>query len=204
MTEQLTPAASQKGWIRVDFNPAVWIPCLPVFPSGADRKSWSALYAGHWWEASGLEYGKRQVDALRRSLAYLHEFAYSQLQCQMAVIHLPDPRVVPLLVGFGVWRAEGDRVTQLRLLARAGEPDALEPPVVEECVTGKLGSGLKSLCYLRQPGGSTVSGCLNYAWRSEQLETAVRMFTSCPDLSRLQRAMPDIEALTQVISFVPR
>jgi hypothetical protein len=112
--------------------------------------------------------------------------------------------VVPLLVGFGVWQAGGDRVTQLRLLAHADEPDAMEPPMVEECFTDKLGSGLRSLCYLRQPGESVVSGCLNYAWRSEQLETAVRMFTSCPDLSRLQRTMPDIEALTQVISFVPR
>ena len=204
MTEQLAPTASQRGWIRVDFDQTVWIPCLPVFPSGADRKSWSALYAGHWWEASGLEHGKRQIDALRRSLEYLHEFAYSQLRCHMAVIHLPDPRLVPLLVGFGVWQAEGDRVTQLRLLAHADEPDAIEPPIVEECFTEKLGSGLKSLCYLRQPDESMMSGSLNYAWRSEQLETAVRMFTSCPDLSRLQRAMPDIEALTQVISFVPR
>jgi hypothetical protein len=126
------------------------------------------------------------------------------LPCHMAVIHLPSPGMVPLLVGFGVWRAEGDRVTQLRRLAHADEPDAMEPPIVEECFTEKLGSGLKSLCYLRQPGESIVSGSLNYAWRSERLETAVRMFTSCPDLSRLQRAMPDIEALTQVISFVQR
>jgi hypothetical protein len=203
LTEQLAPTASQKGWIRIDFNQAVWIPCLPVFPKGHDLKSWSALYAEHWWEASGLEHGKRQVDALRRSLEYLHEFAYSQLPCHMAVIHLPSPGMVPLLVGFGVWEAEGDRVTQLRRLAHADEPDAMEPPIVEECFTEKLGRGLKSLCYLRQPE-SVVSGALNYAWRSEPLETAVRMFTSCPDLSRLQRAMPDIEALTQVISFVQR
>jgi hypothetical protein len=203
LTEQLAPTASQKGWIRVDFDQAVWIPCLPVFPKGHDLKSWSALYAEPRWEASGLEHGKRQVDALRRSLEYLHEFAYSQLPCHMAVIHLPSPGMVPLLVGFGVWQAEGDRVTQLRRLAHADEPDAMEPPIVEECFTEKLGRGLKSLCYLRQPE-SVVSGSLNYAWRSEPLETAVRMFTSCPDLSRLQRAMPDIEALTQVISFVQR
>jgi hypothetical protein len=122
----------------------------------------------------------------------------------MAVIHLPDPRLVPVLVGFGVWQAEGDQVTQLRRLAHADEPDAIEPPIVEECFAEKLGSGLKSLCYLRQPAGSLVSGCLNYAWRSEQLETAVRMFTSCSDPSRLKLAIPDIEALNQVLSFVPR
>jgi hypothetical protein len=105
----MAPTASQKGWIRIDFNQSVWIPCLPVFPKGQDRKSWSALYAEHWWEASGLEHRKRQVDALRRSLEYLHEFAYSQLPCHMAVIHLPSPGMVPLLVGFGVWQAADRR-----------------------------------------------------------------------------------------------
>lgn len=204
MIKQIESLASQKGWVRIDFNQAVWIPCLPVFPSGQDRKSWSALYAEHCWEASGVEHGKREVNGLRQSLEYLHKFAYSELPCHMALIHLPDPRAVPLLVCFGIWQAEGDREQQLRLLAHADEQDAIEPPIVEACSTERLGSGLKCLCYLREPHGTMVSGCLNYAWRSEQLETAVRMFTSCPNLSRLQQAMPDIDALTQVMSFVPR
>ena len=40
----ITPAAgpaSQKGWITVGFDPAVWIPCPPVFPAGDDRRSWA-------------------------------------------------------------------------------------------------------------------------------------------------------------------
>lgn len=204
MIKQPAALASQKGWIRIDFNQAAWIPCPPVFPAGQDRTSWSALYAEHWWEASGIEHGKHQVDGLRRSLEYLHRLAYSTLPCHMALIHLPDPRDVPLLVCFGIWQAEGDRISQLRLLAHADEQDAIQQPIVGECFTEKLGSGLKCLCYLRERHGSMVSGCLNYAWRSEQLETAVRMFTSCPNLGRLQQAMPDMDALTQVISFVPR
>ena len=122
----------------------------------------------------------------------------------MALIHLPDPRVVPLFVCFGIWRAEGDRTQQLRLLAHANEQDAIQPPIVEECVTEKLGSGLKCLCYLQERRGTMVSGCLNYAWRSERLETAVRIFTSCRNLSRLHQAMPHMDALMQIMSFVPR
>jgi hypothetical protein len=32
----------------------------------------------------------------------------------------------------------------------------------------------------------------------------VRLFTSCPDLGRLQGAMPDIDDLARVITVVPR
>jgi len=53
----------------------------------------------------------------------------------MAVIHLPSPRVGPVLVGFGVRQAGGDRVTQLRLLAHVDEADAMEPPVEVPIVT---------------------------------------------------------------------
>ena len=45
---------------------------------------------------------------------------------------------------------------------------------------------------------------LNYAWRSAEHETDVRLFTSCPDLGRLQGAMPDIDDLARVITVVPR
>ena len=195
--------ASQKGWITVGFDQAVWIPCLPVFPDGEDRKSWAQIYARHWWDVSGLPYGKRDVAALRGSLAAVHEVIYETLPCHMALIHLPGPRAIPLPVCFGIWPADGDRTTQLRLLTHADEQDVIRPPIVEENSAEKLGSGLKSLCYLPGPDDS-VSACVNYAWRSEELQTAVRMFTSCRDLGRLQLAMPDLDKLTQVISFIPR
>ena len=119
------------------------------------------------------------------------------------MIHLPAPRAIPLPVCFGIWPADGDRTTQLRLLAHADEQDVIIPPIVEEYSAGQLGSGLKSMCYLPGPDES-VSACLNYAWRSEELQTAVRMFTSCRNLGRLQQAMPDLDTLTHVISFIPR
>ena len=201
----ITPAgqASQKGWITVGFDQAVWIPCLPVFPAGDDRQSWAQAYARHWWQVSGLPYGQQDVAALRDSLAALHEIIYQTLPCHLALIHLPGPRAIPLPVCFGIWPADGDRTAQLRLLAHADEQDVIIPPVVEEVSVAQLGTGLKSLCYLPGPGES-VSAFLNYAWRSEELQTAVRMFTSCQDLGRLQQAMPDLDQLTQVISFIPR
>jgi hypothetical protein len=204
MIKEVRQLASQKGWIRIDYDQAIWIPCLPVFPAGHDLRSWAILYAEHWWEASGADYGEHQIKALQQSLEHLHKIAYSELPCHMALIHLPDPRELPLLVCFGVWQAVGDRNEQLRLLSHADEQDAIQPPIVAECDTGKLGGGLRCMCYVKQQHGTMVSGCLNYAWRSEEFETAVRMFTSCPNLGRLQQAIPDLEALTQVISFISR
>jgi hypothetical protein len=44
---------------------------------------------------------------------------------------------------------------------------------------------------------------VNYAWRVEDMETDVRVFTACGDLGRLQAAMPDIDQLTNTISVEP-
>jgi hypothetical protein len=104
-------------------------------------------------------------------------------------------------VSFGIWEAVGDRATQLRVLAHADDPDAMEPPRVDAFSTERLGPGLKVQAYTRRDG--TVTGHLGYAWRSEEHATALRMFTGCPDLGRLQRAVADIEQLALDITIIP-
>jgi hypothetical protein len=202
--EQPVLTTSQRGWIKMEFNQAVWIPCLPAFPEGENRDSWARIYAEHLWEASGMARNRRQVDFLRKTLIAVHKQIYSTLPCQMALLHMPALSIPALPVCFGIWQAEGDRTTQLRALAHADETENLiRPPLVEECYTDKLGSGLKTICYLSRPRETTVTASLNYAWRSEELQTAVRMFTMCGDLGRLHATMPDIDELIQVIDFIP-
>jgi hypothetical protein len=193
---------SEKGWITVDFNREIWIPCPPAFPDGLDRESWATGYARVWWESSGLKHGKKQLKALAESLSYIHRSTYGTLPCHLALIHLRDPRTVPLLVCFGIWPTTGERSAQIRSLTSADESGAMEPPIVEEFPTPSLGGGLKVMCHFRDKG--TVMGALSYAWRSEEYETAVRLFTSCPDLGRLQAALPDLDDLARVIKVVPR
>jgi hypothetical protein len=193
---------SQRGWMSVQYAQNVWIPCPLVFPEGFDRRSWASLYAEQWWEMSGEGHGGRQVKQLAKTLAEIHEYAYAHLAIQNGLIHLPDLGLVPLLVSFGIWEAVGDRTVQLRTLTHADDPEAMEPPLVEEFSTDLLGPGIKTLSYTRK--GGTVTGHANYAWRSEECETALRMFTGSPDLGRLQRAIPDIEQMAQRISVVPR
>jgi hypothetical protein len=193
---------SARGLLSVEYAQNVWIPCPPVFPEGYDRESWAKLFAEQWWAMSGRKHADREVKALARTLIDIREYAYSYLAMHRGYIHLPDLALVPLLVSFGIWEAVGDRETQLRILAHAGDPEAVQPPLVEEFGTEQLGPGLKVLSYTRKD--DTVTGHLNYAWRSEEYATAVRMFTGSPDLGRLQRAVPDIEQLARGVSIVPR
>lgn len=191
---------SKRGWLSVQYAQNVWIPCPPVFPDGFDRDSWASLYAEQWWEWSGREHGDREVKLLARTLAEIHDYAYAHLDMHRGFIHLPDLGLVPLLVSFGIWEAVGDRTTQLRVLAHAEDPEAIQPPLVDEFGTEKLGPGLKVLSYTRKD--ETVTGHLSYAWRSEEHATALRMFTGSPDLGRLQRAIPDIEQLARGAAII--
>jgi hypothetical protein len=193
---------SRRGWLSVEYAQRTWIPCPPVFPEGFDRTSWAALYAEEWWSRSGRDFGAREVTALAQTLAGIHEYAYASLPMHRGFIHLPELRITPLLVGFGIWQAAGDPAAQLRYLAHADDPAAMDPPVVDEFATDRLGAGIKVLAYTRK--GETITGHLNYAWRSEEHETAVRMFTACPDLGRLARVVPDAEQLARGVSIIRR
>ena len=198
---------SEKGWVDIDrelLNRLTWVPCPPFFPEGADRESWAADSAALWWDVSGLKHGKRQTRALAAMLAAIHKDLYAAGHCHQAVIHLPDPRMLPLPVQLGVWQMRGGREERLRMLAHADGPEAIEPPIVEEFTTERLGTGLRALHYRRGDDGSETHGYLNYAWRLEEYETDLRLFTFCWDLSRLQRAMPDIDELARATAIVPR
>ena len=179
---------SQRGWMAVEYVQNVWIPCPPVFPDGFDRGSWASLYAGQWWQMSGQKHSGRQVKQLARTLADMHEYAYAHLEMHNGLIHLPDLNIVPLLVSFGVWEAVGDRTTQLRVLAHADDPDAMEPPLADEFATDQLGPGIKTLAYTRK--GGTVTGHLSYAWRSEEHATALRMFAVLPGPGQAAASRP--------------
>jgi hypothetical protein len=193
---------SRRGWISVAYNQNVWIPCQPVFPPGFDRRSWAELYAEEWWSRSPRPHGKREVNALARTLEDMHAYAYGHMAMQLGFLHLPSLQLAPLLVSFGIWEAEGDRLEQLRFLTRQYDPSLMQAPVVEEFSTDKLGPGLKVLAYTRDK--DVITGYLNYAWRSEELATAVRMFTGSPDLGRLEQAVTDIEDLARAVAWVSR
>jgi hypothetical protein len=193
---------SRRGWPTFGTERSVWIPCPAKFGEGDDQDSWAQRYATQWWEASGAEHGLPQVVWLAKILADLRELTYRPGRCHLAVIHLPPGRpesseiVEPLPVDIGVWQLRGEREARLRLLTNAADPDAIEPPIVEEFESDKLGTGLKTLRYARLDDGS-LYGAVNYAFRSEEHETDLRFSCSCPDLGLLQAVTPDVDELAR-------
>jgi hypothetical protein len=199
--------ASQQGWVEIDREyllRLIWVPCPPFFDGGENARSWAAESATLWWQSSQASYGRKEVDTLADVFAAIHHDVYAAGHCHQALIHLPDPRMRPLPAQLGVWAMQGERDAALRALAHADDPAAIEPPIVSEFSTGRLGTGLKVLHYRRGPDGEKVHGYLNYAWRSEKYQTDLRLFTFSDDLSRLERAMPDIDDLARATGIVPR
>lgn len=205
MCEQqgLDSLTSKKGWVSIDYDEAVWIPCPPVFPPGIDRESYAWGIARIKWDAFGGKHGRKPSDVpqLAAMLSEIHKGIYGKIPCHLAFIHLPDPRMMPLVLYVGVWEARGSKDEQLRMLCHADDPEAVEPPVAEEFTTERLGAGLRVIRYRNLPDGALYAG-LGYAWRSEEYETDLLLNTSSEDLARLQGAIPDIEELARVTSVI--
>jgi len=206
----LRPAdlASQHATLKVDLLalPPVWLPCPASFPDGEDVDSWASESAQVWWENSGRRHHGADVTLLSETLAGIHRIIYaadSPLLFHFAMLHLPE-RIAPLPVMFGVWPAIGDRQTQLNTLTGIGHPGLVKPAIAEEFSTDRLGRGLRTLAYTRAGNGSGINVTINYAWRCEELETALRIFAAAGDLGRMQKAIPDIEKLAQAVELVPR
>ena len=195
---------SKRGWPKIAYDKGIWIPC-PAPDDGDQTRNerWARDYATVWWEVSGLRHGKKQVRNMEKGLLELQRGIYETQPCHSAVLHMPNVNVVALPVMVATWEAVGDQDAQLRVLVHADEPDAVEAPLVEPFTAAKLGPGLKSQYLLRSREGPELTGVVNYAWRVADMETDVRVFTACPDLGRLQSAMPDIDQLTSTISVEP-
>jgi hypothetical protein len=193
---------SKKGWVNIAYDQSVWIPILPSYPDGDDWRSYSAGAAQEWWQASGLRHTPFDVLRLFHLLVEAHEGTYGHIPCHLAFAHLPDPRQLPLLLHVGVWEAVGDLDEQLRMWCLADDPGAVESPLAEEFTTSHLGAGLRVIRYRHHDDGALYAA-LRYAWRSEEFETDLVLNVTAEDLSRLNRAIGDIEDFARAIQIVP-
>jgi hypothetical protein len=203
MPPTMAGLTSKKGWVRIRFDQSAWIPILPSYPDGDDWRSYSAGAAQEWWQASGLPHTQADVLRLFHLLVEAHESTYGHIPCHLAFAHLPDPRQLPLLLYVGVWEATGDRDEQLRMWCLAGDRGAVEPPLAEEFAAGSLGTGLRVMRYRHHDDGALYAA-LRYAWRSEEFETDLVLNVTAEDLSRLNRALRDIEDFARAIQIIPQ
>jgi hypothetical protein len=187
-----TIESSEHGVPRAQYDKDVWIPCPPRFPTELPLDQWAIGYGRLFTQIPGKRRQDRKMAAsLTSVLRDLHDAIYRTLPAQLAFIHMPEPRMLPLPVCMSAWQLGAERTVRLLALTHADNPEALEPPIVEEFRTDRLGDGLRVQC--RLPDVIMLS----YAFRIEELETDLRVFAGCPDQGRLQRMLPDADELVR-------
>jgi len=203
---EMSQITSRKGWAQASYDQRIWVPCPRGLPEGWDHERWAREFAAAWWGLSGLPYGETELEKLTTLLGYLYESTWGPgaiIPCHLAFIHLPDPRMLPLPVYLAILRSLNPKDEELRRLTRADDPAVIEPPIIDDFTTEHLGQGLRVLRYWQGDDAGEVAAGLGYAWRSEQYETDLRLFTATSDLARLQQAIPDIDELARQITVVP-
>jgi hypothetical protein len=194
-----TMVPSELGWVRVDCDTRLWIPCPLILPDGYDRDWWATAAAAAWWEQSGLVYQDDVIGKLATMLRMIREGGYGRVRCHQIWIYLRDPGIPPHPVFIGIWKQAGDRDRRLRLLTCADDKSSARKPQVSEVTTEHLGTGLCVLNHRVRDKGR-LQALLSYAFRVEEHETDLQVFTSSLDLRALTAANDDIERLVQGIT----
>jgi hypothetical protein len=190
---------SELGWVRVDVDVRRWIPLPLAFPDGYDRDSWAATVAAAWSEQWGLPAESAEVERLATMIRAIHEGANTRVKCHQIRIYLPDRFTAPLPVFIAVWRQSGERERRLRLLTGADDKSGARKPQVAKVTTEHMGAGLRVLRHRARDKGQ-LRAFLGYAFRVEEHETDLQVFTFTDDLRALTAANDDIERLIQGIT----
>lgn len=187
---------SELGWVKADVDASRWIPLPLAFPDGYDRDSWATTAAAAWSQQWGLAAESPEVERLAAMIRATHERASTLVKCHQIWIYLPDRFTAPLPVFIAIWRQSGERNRRLRLLTGADDKSGARRPQVAEVATEHLGTGLR---VLRQQAGDKgqLRALLGYAFRVEEHETDLQVFTATSDLRALTAASDDIERLVQ-------
>jgi hypothetical protein len=193
-------APSEKGRIKVACELGIWLPCPRVFPPGHDAESWSRLASTLWWGKSGLPHDDNAVDQLAAVFRSVREIAYARVRSHQCWIYLRDLAAQPLPVYITVLKQQGERDRRLRLLTGADDADSVRKPQVGKVTTSHLGTGLRAARYRAQDDKGSLLCILSYAFRVEEHETDLEVFTSSMDLRALTAAGDDIERFVQSIT----
>lgn len=197
---------SKKGTYDTDdreYNGLNWAMLPPPTTTPEREQAVLPLAQGHAIIAEKL--GGAPVDQAVKAMLELRENLYKGWLGQYLYFYMGPPRFRPLPVMLGVWRTMQERDEQLKLLAGYNTTDLVEPPILDDFYTERLGTGIKVWCVQRQEKHRRkVVALLGYAFRNEELETDLHLKTMCTDLGWLQAAMPHIDEFVRAISIVPR
>jgi hypothetical protein len=156
--------------------------------------------AAGWSQQWGLSADNPEVERLATMIREIHKGASTRVRCHQVWIYLPDRFTAPLPVFIAIWRQSGeDRDRRLRLLTGADDKSGVRKPQVAEVSTERLGNGLRVLRQHARDKGQ-LQAFLCYAFRVEEHETDLQVFTITSDLRALTAAGDDIERLVHGIT----
>jgi hypothetical protein len=191
---------NKKVRVKVACELGIWLPCPRLFPSGHDAESWSRLASTVWWEKSSLPHDDNAVDQLAAVFRGIRETGYRHIHSHQFWIYLRDPHAQPMSVYICVWKQQGERNQRLRLLTGADDRDSVRKPQVAKATASHLGTGLRTARYRALDDIGSLLCMLNYAFRVEEHETDLQVFTSSTDRRALKAASGDIERFVQSIA----
>lgn len=205
-------------YANIPLKPAVWLSLPSSYqPDEPTPASWAAGYAADCWKDSGQEFDPDEVSRLTAVLTRLavsfgpgtvhpeHEFD-PQMEIQ-TLLHLPDPRKLPVPIRVMVFHADIVRSEQLTLrnLAQVVDPEAIDEPEITEFPHPRLGEGLRAFRHRNTVPGTCPStgvfAVLKYAFSIPGHEDLLLVSLSWPDLARVAEARDDIDDLVRSIDF---
>jgi hypothetical protein len=206
--------------LRLATDPSAWHPAPGpdgVVPGGArtpvSHHDWAEQLAARVWESAGVV---PETSDLMRLVGLLEVVGDPQFPDDDRLpdedagwsrkwVHLPYPGELPLPLLLAYGPAHGDRAATLRRLVCADDPQAVEPPVVEEVAT-PAGPAVRGMAYLSEAGRGRrgdLLAALSYAWRLRvrEQDVDVRLWTAF-DTGRVESAARDIDAAAQALRVV--
>jgi len=153
-----------------------------------------------WWGKSGLPHDDYSVDQLAAAFRSFREIALTGIHSHYSWIYLRDPAAQPLPVHICVWKQRGERDRRLRMLAGADDADSVRKPQVTKVTTSHLGTGLRAARSRAEDDKGSLVCILSYAFRVEEHETDLQVFTASTDLRALTAARDDIDRFVQSIT----
>lgn len=196
-----------------DHDRSVWLQVPTEWPVPGqeeefpDIPTWADRAARAIWTESELNPGSTGIDYLTGVLSHAAEEFPAVYPGFDVLMHLPGPLELPITVAIGgldtsdLGPDEAER--ELRSWAGEGDPEAVEPPLIEDFDSPRLGKGLRGLRYtIREDDPDrTVNAALHYVWDVPQLGCQIYMATAVPDPAQLIAAMEDFDGLARSIGL---
>jgi hypothetical protein len=198
-------------FLEYDYDTSLWleIPEFDRFCRWKDPRVWADQMARDVLESFGMKPRRGELDYLSRALTVLAEGRLADDTPRAAhFIYIPRPEAIPHRVR--AWIGHYPDAT-LRDWVLADDPEAIDPPILEEFLSPRLGKGLRAFrarTYIPDPGEPAEPGeiwaVLRYAFPVDGESTAVVVTAATTDPAHLLKAMPDIDDLARNLFVVDR